>query len=197
MTFVQRIQGVFRLSADTFEDIEADKGATGQAALVVFLVALMAGIGAYISTSGAVDFGSVASSVEAYDASFVTGELTPMGAFAHEFVGAFVAWLLWAFLTFLIAGKLFGGETDLGEMLRTIGFAQAPRLLSVFAFIPCIGFILAMAGWMIALIGTVLAIQRSADLDAFKSFGAVILSFIAVGIVHFFVLPPLVRAIFG
>ncbi|MCZ7672859.1 MAG: hypothetical protein M5U34_39920 [Chloroflexi bacterium] len=54
-------------------------------------------------------------------------------------------------------------------MLRVIGFAQAPRLLSVFAFIPCLGFILSVTGWMIALIATVIAIQRGTDLDGFKS----------------------------
>ena len=41
MTFTERILGVFRLSGDTFEDIEADKGATSQAAIVVFVVALL------------------------------------------------------------------------------------------------------------------------------------------------------------
>ena len=197
MTFKERLVGVFKLNADTFEDIEADQSATSQAALIVFVVALLAGVGAYINTSGAINLGSAVGSMEAYDVSLSASTLSPMGAFVNEFVGAFVAWLLWSFLTFLIAGKLFGGDTNMGEMLRTIGFAQAPRLLSLFAFIPCIGFVLAAGGWIMALIGTVLAIQRSADLDAFKSFGAVVLSFIAVGIVHFFVLPPLVRAIFG
>ncbi|MFO7683232.1 MAG: YIP1 family protein [Chloroflexota bacterium] len=194
MTFTQRIMGVFRLSGDTFEDIEADKGATGQAAIVVFVVALLSGIGAYVNSSAVIDMSSVMGSLQSFDMAS-TG--SPLGAFMNEFVGAFVAWFVWALMTFLIGGKLFGGDTNIGEMLRVIGFAQAPRLLAVFSFIPCIGFILVVAGWMMALIATVIAIQRGTDLDSFKSFGAVILSFIAVLIVNLFVLPPITRALFG
>ncbi len=194
MTFTQRIMGVFRLNGATFEDIEADKGATGQAAIVVFVVALLSGIGAYVNSSAAIDMGSVMGSLQSFDMA-TTG--SPLGAFMNEFVGAFVAWFVWALMTFLIGGKLFGGDTNIGEMLRVIGFAQAPRLLAVFSFIPCIGFILVVAGWMMALIATVIAIQRGTDLDSFKSFGAVILSFIAVLIVNLFVLPPITRALFG
>jgi hypothetical protein len=194
MTFTQRIMGVFRLSGDTFEDIEADKGATGQAAIVVFVVALLSGIGAYVNSSAVIDMSSVMGSLQSFDMAS-TG--SPLGAFMNEFVGAFVAWFVWALMTFLIGGKLFGGDTNIGEMLRVIGFAQAPRLLAVFSFIPCIGFILVVVGWMMALIATVIAIQRGTDLDSFKSFGAVILSFIAVLIVNLFVLPPITRALFG
>ncbi len=197
MTFKDRLVGVFRLNADTFEDIEADKGATGQAALVVFLVALFGGISAYVSSSGLVDMSSAIGSMQEYDASLSASGLSPLGSFVNEFVGAFIVWIVWSFLTFLIAGKLFGGDTNMGEMLRTIGFAQAPRMLSVFSFIPCLGFVLAAGGWIMALIASVLAIQRSADLDSFKSFGAVVLSFIAVIVLNLFVLPPIWRMIFA
>jgi hypothetical protein len=197
MTFKDRLIGVFKLDGDTFEDIEADTSATGQAALVVFLVALLAGIGAYISTSAVIDFGGLTSSLRSFDLSTVSAGLTPIGAFVNAFVGAFVAWFVWALLTFLIGGKLLGGDTDMGEMLRVLGFAQAPRLLSVLSFIPCLGFILAAAGWIMALIATVIAIQRGTDLDGGKSFGAVVLSFGAVLLVNWFVLPPITRAIFG
>ncbi len=197
MTFVERIMGVFRLNGDVFEDIEADKGATVQAAIVVLVVALLAGVAAYINASGAIDTSSLTEAVGGYDLTTVAEDISPVGSFVHEFVGTFVAWFVWAILTFLIGGKLFGGDATMGEMLRVIGFAQAPRLLSVFAFIPCLGFILSVTGWMIALIATVIAIQRGTDLDGFKSFGAVLLSFLGVLIVHFFVLPPISRAIFG
>jgi hypothetical protein len=43
---LQRIMGVFMLNADTFEEIEHDQSATGQAAIVVTIVALLSAIGA-------------------------------------------------------------------------------------------------------------------------------------------------------
>ena len=48
---LQRIIGVFKLDANTFEDIEHDESATGQAALVVLAVAVLSGLGSLAATS--------------------------------------------------------------------------------------------------------------------------------------------------
>ena len=44
-TFVQRIVGAARLDAATYEEVEADRSATAQAAAVVGLVAVASGLG--------------------------------------------------------------------------------------------------------------------------------------------------------
>ena len=48
---LQRILGVFKLDKATFAEIEADQTATTQAALVVILVAVVAGIGAALAAT--------------------------------------------------------------------------------------------------------------------------------------------------
>ena len=44
MTFVQRMVGAAKLSSEAYEDVEADKGATGQAIAVVVLSIVLHGI---------------------------------------------------------------------------------------------------------------------------------------------------------
>jgi hypothetical protein len=55
-------------------------------------------------------------------------------------------WLLWAAVAYLIGANVFGVRSNLNEMLRALGYANAPRLLGVFSFIPCIGWVIAFAG---------------------------------------------------
>src|SRR5512134_907576 len=104
--FLQRIMGVFKLDVNTFEEIERDTGATGQAALVVAIVALLSGIGN----------GLVASFNPEMGGSFLTNFLIVL-------VGTFIGWIIWSVLTYLIGTAVFGGKADLGEMLRVLGFA--------------------------------------------------------------------------
>src|SRR6266850_1621386 len=77
MTFVQRMVGAAKFSSSAYEDIEADRGATGQALAVVVLSSLAAGIGAGAGLRGLV-FGAVAS---------------------------LVGWLVWAVLIYLIGAR--------------------------------------------------------------------------------------------
>ena len=50
-----------------------------------------------------------------------------------------LVWSIWAALTYLIGAKLLPEpqtRADMGELLRTIGFANAPCLLRIFGLIP-------------------------------------------------------------
>lgn len=75
----------------------------------------------------------------------------------------------------------------MGEMLRVIGFAQAPRLLSVFSFIPCLGAILSLAGAIWALVATFIGIRQGLDIDNGKTLLTIIISFIIVFFVNFLI----------
>ena len=46
---------------------------------------------------------------------------------------------MWAGICYLVGDKIFGGKASWGELLRTLGFAQAPGLLWLFAIIPILG----------------------------------------------------------
>jgi hypothetical protein len=122
---------------------------------------------------------------------FEVPTLSPIGAFLNGLVGALLAWVIWSALTYFIGAKLFNGESSFNEMLRLIGFAQAPRLLSVFSFIPCIGGLLSLAGWIWSLVASYLAIKEGLDLDDGKTILTVVISFLVVILVNLFVLGPI------
>ena len=65
--------------------------------------------------------------------------------------------------------KLFEGDADFGEMKRTLGYAHAPRLLGLLSFIPCVGPILALAGFVLSLVAAVIAIREAMDFDTGKA----------------------------
>jgi hypothetical protein len=127
----QRIMGVFKLDKATFAEIEGDQSATSQAAIVVVLVAVVAGIGAAVAavmlnrTMPGLMEGLGDSLGEGFDMSMVP-QMSPVGAFLNAVIGALLSWLVWSALTYFVGTKLFGATADMGEMLRVIGFAQAP-----------------------------------------------------------------------
>jgi hypothetical protein len=192
----ERIIGVFKLDKKTFEGIEADESATSQAAIVVLLVGLLAGIGAAI---GAVAFnnfapGALASLEQALGESGLpaglsgmTPRLSPFGAFFNALIGALLSWLVWSAITYFVGTKLFGGQATFNEMLRMLGFAQAPRLLGVFGFIPCLGGLLSFAGAVWALVASFVAIREGLDIDNGKTVLTVIVSWLAAIVVTFLV----------
>lgn len=152
-----RIIGVFKLDVDTFEEIEADQSATGQAAMVVLIVAIISAIG-----------GGVGSTISG--SSF-------FGGFIGNLLSIFAGWIIWSFVTYIVGTMIFKGEADLGEMLRVIGFAYAPQILSI---IPCIGW---LVGAIWTLIAVFIAIRQGLDLDNTKAFLTIIVGFIAYVIV--------------
>lgn len=154
----ERILGVFKLDVPTFEAIEADRNATGQAATVVGIVAFIGALGA----SGGAAF--VGTSV--------------LGAFLTTFAGTFVGWIVWSAITYAVGTRVFGGTADLGEMLRVIGFAYAPQLLGI---IPCLG---AVVGGIWSLIAGFIAVRQGLDFDNRNAFFTIVTGFVGYVIVR-------------
>jgi hypothetical protein len=152
-----RIIGVFKLDVRTFEEIEHDESATGQAAMVVALVALLAGVGSGLGAQ--------------------IGEGSFLRSFLFTLIWAFVGWFLWSAVSYFVGTNLFGGQATMGEMLRVIGYAQAPQLLGI---IPCLG---GLVGAIWALIAGFIAIRQGLDLDNTKAFLTALIGFgvLAVG----------------
>lgn len=139
-SFVQRMMGAARLDVATYEEVEHDSGATAQAAGVVLLAAIAAGIGA-LAGGG-------------------------LGLLLLTVIAALIGWVVWAALIWVIGTKLLPEaqtEADIGQLLRTLGFAAAPGLLRVFGFIPLIGplILLVVNIWM--LVTTVIAARQALD----------------------------------
>jgi hypothetical protein len=112
-SFQERIIRAAKLDIHLYEEVEADKGAMGQAMGVVVLASIAGGIG----TTASVGFDGI-----------LIGTIV-----------ALVAWYVWAFLTYLIGTKLLPEpqtKADVGELLRTIGFSSSPGLIRILGIIP-------------------------------------------------------------
>ena len=148
-----RIMGVFKLDTNTFEAIESDSSATGQAAIIVAIVALLASLGSGLS-AGLFGGGN-------FLVSFIT-----------TLVWTFIGWLLWSVVSYFVGTTFFGGKATIDEMLRVIGFAYAPQFLSI---IPCVGWII---GGIWSLIAGFIAIRQGLDLDNVKAALTVLVGFV-------------------
>ncbi|MBN1262706.1 MAG: YIP1 family protein [Anaerolineae bacterium] len=160
----QRIIGVFKLDKQVFAEIEHDESATTQAAIVVAIVAALSVIGTVLSSlltlaRGGEGVGSMLLSV------------------VVTFVITFVNWFIWSAVTYFVGTKIFKGEADLGEMLRVIGFAYAPRMLQI---IPCIG---GLIGAIWALVASYFAIKEGLDLDNGSTIATVVIGWLATVII--------------
>ncbi|HFC12410.1 MAG TPA: hypothetical protein ENJ56_06160 [Anaerolineae bacterium] len=171
---LERIIGILKLDIPTYEDIEHDESAIGQAAMVVFAVAIFAAIGGYLAG------GSLNSMMDSLGdsglGSFAQTSLSPTGLAISGFLNVFISWGLWSFVSFFVATKFFGGDATPGEMARVLGFAQAPRLLGV---IPCLG---GVVGTIWAWVCGFIAVRQGADIDNGKTVATVVITIILVGI---------------
>ena len=141
--FQNRIIRAAMLDSNLYEEVEADKSAQGQAMAIVVLSSIAAGIGLY-KTGG---FSGI-----------ITGTMA-----------ALISWYVWAYLTYFIGTKLLPEpqtEADLGELLRTIGFASSPGLFRVLYFIPGIGGLVYFISSLWMLVAMIIAVRQALDYNS-------------------------------
>jgi hypothetical protein len=129
------------LDAGVYEDLEANPSATWQAALVVLLSSLAAGVG-----TGGAGFETRA---------IIVGTLA-----------GFVGWVSWAALTYLLGTHLLPEpqtRSNVGELLRTLAFAASPGILRVVGVIPSLQWaaFAVTSVWMLA--AMVVAVRQALD----------------------------------
>jgi len=134
-SFTDRMFGAAMLRSSVFDELEADTRATGQAALVVGLVAVAAAVGGIRGGAGAIAF----------------------------IVAAYLGWLFWSAAAYLIGARLLGGTATWGELLRTIGFAQSPGVLYVLAVIPYLDALVRIGVWLWIVAAVIVAIRQALD----------------------------------
>ena len=137
MTFAERMIGAARLDVQAYEEVEADPAATRQALAVVVLSSLAAGIG--------------------------RGGNGPL---VGLIVIALLSWVIWAGLAYAIGVYLIPEpqtNANIGQMLRTIGFAASPGILRVFGFIPILGRLIFAVVSIWLLVTMVVAIRQGLD----------------------------------
>lgn len=151
-SMTDRMVRAAKLDIGVYEEVETDTSATTQALWVVVITALLDGLGLAL---GAI-------LLDGQAAGFIGGLVAGTAS-------AILGWIIWAWLTYFIGTQLFHGTATPGEMLGTIGFAQTPRALNVFGFIPVLGGVLRFAVAIWVLIAGVVAIREALDVTTGKA----------------------------
>lgn len=148
---VPRLLGAATFDVATYEEVEHDTAATGQAAGVVVMVAVARAIG------------------ESGDG---------LGSALLAAVAAFLGWGIWAGVTYLVGTRVFDGTATWGELLRTLGFAQAPGLLFILGVLPLMGLVLWVVPlWM--LVTGFVAVRQALDVGNGATFLTLLLGWLA------------------
>jgi hypothetical protein len=138
--WMDRMVRASKLDVHLYEEVEADKGAMGQAMGIVVLSSIAAGIGS-VGKGG------------------LLGIL--IGA-----VFALMGWYVWAYLTYFIGTKVLPEpqtRADPGELLRTIGFSSSPGLIRVLGIIPGLATVIFLAASVWMLVAMVIAVRQALD----------------------------------
>ncbi len=159
---IPRMIGAAKLDVATYDEVEHDRGATGQAAAVVAMVAVASAVG---------------------------GAGAGAGGIIGGLISAFFGWFVWSAVTYVIGDKLLGGTATWGELLRTIGFAQAPGVLYVFAALPG-GFLIRffVAVWI--LLAGIVAIREALDFSTGKAILTAVLGWFVMVFIMAILLAP-------
>jgi hypothetical protein len=153
--------GAAKLNVHTYEEVESDTTALGQAMAVVVLASVAAGLGS-VGKAG-------------------------LGGLILAVIAALVGWYLWALLTYLIGTKLLPERqtrSDVGELLRTIGFSSSPGLIRVLGIIPGLtGVVFFIASiWM--LVAMVIAVRQALDYQStLRAVGVCAIGWVIQGLV--------------
>jgi hypothetical protein len=163
--FFYRLMGAATFDVGVFEQIEADRRATIQAVIVVLVASLALGFGISPPTGG------------------------NFRMFALVSVTALTTWVMWAAITLVIGARIMpepDTQSNMGEVLRTIGFAAAPGWLQALAALSDVKwpFIAVTSAWMLA--SMVVALRQA--LDYTSTWRAIVVCLIAAGLIAVMIL---------
>lgn len=142
-TFPDRLLRAVKLDPALYEEVEHDEDALGEAMSVVVASSLAAAIG--------------------------TGAEDGLGAALAGVLLSLVSWVAWAALSFLVGTRLLPGpktEADVGQLLRTTGFAATPGLLRLLGVVPGLRMIAFVAAGAWTLAAMVVAVRQALDYDS-------------------------------
>ncbi len=157
---VDRAIGVATFKRPSYEEVEADQNATTQAAIVVIVAAIAAGIG------GLRDDG--------------------FGGLVGGLVGSLLGWVISAVLIYYVGTKLIPSADTVatpGEVLRTLGFASAPGVLSFLGIIPVLGVLALFIIGIWNICTNVMAIMTALEMTVARAIATAILAAVAAIIV--------------
>ena len=160
-SIVERIIRAARLDSTLYDEVETDETATLQALFIVIIASVSSGLGSAISVA------MLGVNLSIILASLISGLILSL-----------VGWLIWSFITYIIGTKIFGGIATYGELLRTIGFSDAPGILLIFSFIPFLGGLISFVIGVWGLFAMAIAVRQALDFSTIKAILTCIVGFI-------------------
>lgn len=155
-SFTDRIIQAAKLDVSLYEEVEADRGALGQATAVVILSSIAAGVGT-IARGG-------------------------LGGIVMGTIAALIGWYIWAYLTYVIGTKLLPEpqtRADTTQLLRTIGFSASPGLIRVLGIFPALTGIVFLVASIWMLVAMVIAVRQALDYSGtFRAVGVCLIGWI-------------------
>lgn len=174
---IRRMIGAALFNAATYEDVENDENATTQAFVVVMIGAISQGIGLFLSSLLFVSAGSA------------------LGWLIRGIILAPVTWIVSSVVVYFVGSTLFRTpqtSVTIGQVLRTLGFAQSPRALGILLFVPILNILIGLILGIWVIITTVIAIRQAFDFDTLRAIGTGI-----VAVIVMIILGAIFRSIFG
>jgi Yip1 domain len=173
----ERMIGAMKADVKTFQEIEADPTALGQAVTVIVIASVAALIGNIFR--GGVMLGVM------------------------QMIMALIGYAIFAVLVVLIGTKLMPEPTtkaDFAEAFRVIGFTASPGVLNVLAIIPFLGPLISFVIGIWMLVIGVIAVREVLDYsNTGRAIIVCLIAFCVYWIILFFVLTPILiaRAVVG
>ncbi|MCL6480202.1 MAG: YIP1 family protein [Firmicutes bacterium] len=163
-SFTERMMGAAKLNLSTYEEVEADKTATGQAIGVVVLSSVATGIGG--------------------------AGMEGVGGMVGGAIGALIGWAFWAWLTYFIGTRILPTpqtHADWGELARVLGFAQSPGLLRILGVVPVLGPLVLLVTGLWTFVAVVIAVRQALDYSStLRAVGVCIIGWVVQGLLIFF-----------
>ncbi len=159
-SITDRMLGALRLNTATYEEIEADEKATGEAAFIIVATSLVSGA--------------------------VNGVLTGASGGFFGALGSFLGWAFYAWIAYIVGVKLFPGKdtkSSWGEIARTLGYANTPRFFLIFELIPGFAAITRTVVGLWVLVATIVALRSALDISTGRAIWIAIASAIGQVIV--------------
>ncbi len=153
--FPARLVAALKLDATVYEEVEHDANAMGQAAGVVGIAALAEGLGG-ISHVG-------------------------VGGLVAGVVSGFLGWVISVAIVWAIGVKAMNHTSDFPELLRTLGFASAPKVLLAIGILPIgpLRGLVFLGVAILTLIAFVIAVRQALDVTTGRAVLVCVLAVLA------------------
>ncbi len=195
-SLIERLQGVVTFKAPIYREIAEDQDATMTAGIILVVVSLITGL-----LSGLLQGGQIVAQLsdpalqgDLEAAGIETATIARIGFIGFALVifiitpiFALLGWLIGSWLYATVA-KMFGGNTDTGEMLRISGHIAPFNLLGV---IPCVGIV----GFILTLVGTAIGVREAAFPNREDGLTKSILTMVVVFLIYLLIIGVLIGCI--